>query len=128
MAHISVSAHEDKLEIDAAALISAMRSSPSRLENLLWRYRCAGFTTVKSLPRWLHRRSWSTRFGCDDDHRPHHLDFAWRSRHTGSSPFAKSFAWTAKAWVPLCTQSSTPTERKPSWERATITPTDKVIT
>jgi len=44
MAHITLPAHEDHPEIDAAALISAMRSSPSRLENLLWRYRCAGFS------------------------------------------------------------------------------------
>ena len=46
MSYISSSAHEDKLvEIDAAALISAMRSSsPKRLKKLLERYRRHGFS------------------------------------------------------------------------------------
>src|SRR5262249_35169816 len=46
MADISHATDENKqLSKDAAAeLISALRSSPGRLETLLWRYRNAGFT------------------------------------------------------------------------------------
>jgi len=45
MTHITLPADEHKpSEIDGAALISAWRSSPKRLEKLLKRYRDAGFS------------------------------------------------------------------------------------